>query len=138
MPRMPLILMACLILVGCGGQPHGQIDGTVKYKGEPVPYAIVIVFADDQQVYRADTDQSGNFKVSGVPYGKARVAVQRPMLESEAPPIDDHKDAPGSQSSPIKNLPKIPTIPGRYADPKTSNLTVDLADANQRLDIDLN
>ncbi len=138
MLRMSGILMACSVLVGCGGQSRGDIRGTVTYKGRPVAHAIVMVIAADQQVYRADTDASGNYSVSGVPYGTARVAVQRPMRESEGPPLDDHRNAPGAPTGPGKNRSRVPTIPGRYADPATSNLTVDLADNDHQFDIAMN
>lgn len=133
-----LCTAACLTLIGCGDLPRGEIRGTITYKGQPVPNAIVMVLADDKQVYRADTDMAGAYCVSGVPYGTARVAVQRPMMESEAPPLDDHPNAPGAPTGWAKKLPKVPTIPNRYGDPATSNLTVELTSASQQFDIMLN
>jgi len=133
-----LSIATCFAIVGCGDQARGEIRGTVTYKGQPVPFAIVIVTAADNQVYRADTDVSGKYVISGVPYGTARVAVQRPMLESEAPPLDDHPDAPGAPTGNAKSLPKVPTIPARYSDPATSDLKVDLAAPRQEFEIKLN
>lgn len=138
MLRFSAILLASLFMVGCDSQPRGEIHGTVSYKDVPVQYAIVMVFGDDQRVYRADTDQSGSFRIPGIPYGKLRVAVQRPMRESEGPPIDDHLNAPGARTDSVDNRPKVPTIPSRYADPATSNLLVDVADEKQQFDIELN
>lgn len=137
MLRLSAVIFVLISFVGCGGEPRGEIRGTVTYKDEPVEYAIVMAIGEDQNIYRADTDQLGSFRISGVPYGKQKVAVQRPMRESEAPPIEDHLDAPGAPSSSSTSQSKVPTIPVRYANPTTSDLLVTVSGEKTQYDIEL-
>jgi hypothetical protein len=94
-----LVLMA---LSGCGGGPNlVPVTGTLKYKGQPVPNAVVhFTPAGGGRPSSGPTDQSGRFKLQfdrnqegvllgknevGVTPGQGRLPGQEPGMEGQVP-----------------------------------------------------
>lgn len=123
-------------VAGCS-RPTAAIEGTVSYRGKPVPSGVVAVFVGEGQVVTGWIDE-GRFMIRGVPLGEGVVTV-----ECDTPADPSIKPPPGEKLFPLDNpaAPK-PTgppvaIPTRYRSPKTSPLRIALVAGAQRFDIPL-
>lgn len=123
-------------VAGCG-RPTGEIEGTVTYRGKPVPSGIVAVFVGEGRVVTGVIAE-GRFAVRGVPLGEGVVTV-----ECDTPADPSIKPPPGEKIIPFENpaLPK-PTgppvaVPTRYRSPTTSPLRISLVAGAQQFDIEL-
>lgn len=132
-PRRVILATLCLIVLsGCGGTKGGpatiDVTGTVTLNGTPVDGATVLFSpdigsSDGRLASQATTDGEGRFKLSthvgggkfksGIVPGKYVVAISK--LDTSAAK---------NTFTPPKNL-----LPHKYADPKTSLLTAEVATA---------
>lgn len=128
------VAVAALVAAGCG-QPSAAIEGTITYRGKPVPIGVVAVFAADGRVVTGGIAE-GRFAVGGVPLGEAIVTV-----ECDTPADPAIKPPPGEKIFPFDNpaLPKATgppvAIPSRYQSPATSPLRVAPVAGPQNLEI---
>lgn len=119
---------------GCG-RPTAEIEGTVTYRGQPIPRGIVAVFVGEGRVVTGGVAE-GRFAVHGVPLGEGVVTV-----ECDTPADPAIKPPPGEKIFPFDNpaLPKATgpavTIPSRYQSPATSPLRVAPVAGPQKFDI---
>jgi hypothetical protein len=133
-PRYVVWAAVCLTaLVGCGGTKGGpatvDVTGTVTLNGTPVDAANVLFTpdigsSDGRLASQATTDSEGRFKLTthvgggkfkpGIVPGKYVVAITK--LDTAAAK---------NTFAPPKNL-----LPPKYADPKTSQLTAEVAAGN--------
>jgi hypothetical protein len=116
-----LCLGASLALAGCAGG-SGDVSGVVKYKGEPLPGGTILFYGQPKGVWSAEIKRDGTYVVSGVPAGVAKIAVIGPVAVSL-----------GGGPPP----PKMPTIPGKYADQDKSGLTYNVHSGAQTYPVDL-
>jgi hypothetical protein len=76
----PFLLVA---LSGCGGADVTKVTGTLKYKGQPVPNAIVDFSPANGRPSYGETDEQGHFKLiydrqhDGAVPGKHKVSVRK-------------------------------------------------------------
>jgi hypothetical protein len=130
-PRPVFLVATCLVaLAGCGGTKGGpatvDVTGTVTLNGAAVDGASILFSpeigsSDGRLASQATTDSAGRFKLSthvgggkfksGIVPGKYVVAITK--LDTAAAK---------NTYTPPKNL-----LPPKYADPKTSLLTADVA-----------
>lgn len=117
-----IILGAAVVcLAGCGPKVVVyDVTGTVTYNGKPpddVGCSITFVAADGKDV-TAPIAPSGQFEAKGVVSGPNTVAVfyRNPAAAESLPP----GQKPPKSTSPLRKLPL------KYADPKTSQLKVDV------------
>lgn len=136
------VRVACAIVLvavlaqgsGCGGPPPRLVvlEGTVTCDGKPVPTgAIVIVPESDPALGegRSPIDEAGHFSIRhdrfphylGVPPGRYRIGIV-----ASAPKASDGLGAEYEL-----------LVPGRYANPETSGLVVDVTDDQPRMSLDL-
>jgi hypothetical protein len=130
-----LALLLCGPVVGCGAGT-GEVTGTVRYNGKPLPFGTVQFLGQDGIPYTARIQPDGTFSVR-VPAGPARVIVtcvdearvSRPASKPAAP----HgrltaASAPEGTSS---------LIPQRYSDWDASGLTVQVQPGRTEQDFNL-
>jgi hypothetical protein len=122
-----LVLLGLLpLLAGCG-RGWGQISGTVRYKGKPLPMGTVTFYDEANQAPFGHLDDDGNYTVPKVAAGKVKITVVLPM------PIF----MPGDKEGP-KRLAKLPKdFPARYADAEKSGLERDVQRGSQTINFDL-
>jgi|694.fasta_scaffold10827_5 hypothetical protein len=128
-----LMLLSCL---GCGGTPDGrlptyQVTGTVKYKGEPLEGADVILqFASHNKASFGRTNASGKFKLGtyensdGALAGEALITVTKweQLPPSNVPVAGDPGYDPSKAEAPEPRAKLL--VPEKYTDFKTSDLKV--------------
>lgn len=133
---LPLTLM--VFMVGCGGKslpPLGQISGTVFYNGNPVEKAMIIfhnpkgrpargsiIDGEIQDVITYDTLNDG------VPLGKMPVTIH--------PFVDPEAITRQAVAGPARRNVR-PSLPPRYADLKTTNLSVDIHEGQNEVELSL-
>jgi hypothetical protein len=118
-PLSCLWVCAALALCGCGGS--GDVSGTVKYQGKPLPTGTIMFYGDPTGVWRSEIKE-GQYSIENVPTGTVKITVILPA------PIT------------MKGLPapaKVPPIPGKYADPGQSGLTYQVHSGQQTHDVEL-
>lgn len=130
------VFLAAVLAQGAGcGRPVPRLvalAGTVTCDGKPVPTgAIVIVPASDPDLGegRSPLDEAGRFsirhdrfpKAEGVPPGRYRIAIV-----ASAP----------KASNPLGVEYEL-LVPGRYANPETSGLVVEVPVGEARVNLDL-
>jgi hypothetical protein len=128
--RRHMVLGALLLLLlagGCGSKT-GTVWGKVTYKGEAVPGGFVNFIpqtgSDQGTVFATTIDAGGNYKITGVPLGPAKILIQHPG----GPPS---KPARGDKPAPRKQYPT------RYATQEKSDLTFTVAGGSQEHDFEL-
>lgn len=132
-----LLLVTAAIAGGCGSPVDPNLakrpavapaEGTVKYKGEPVAGATLVLSptGGDQYGASAMTDESGNFVLSafpptpGVVPGSYQVSITKLSVSAQQDLGESH-DAEVPPAETPKSL-----IPEKYSNPASSGLTADI------------
>jgi hypothetical protein len=121
-----LVLAAALAAPGCGNK-RVTVEGTVTYKGTPVPAGYLVKFhgpGDHLEVGIIDED--GAYAVTDIPPGEVQVTVE-----------DDPGMAPTKPKSAVKAGGEKVAVPRRYMDANTSGLTFTITSGTRRLDLKL-
>ena len=159
-------MLVCLapFMMGCGGG-KGKISGSVNLDGKPLP-AGTITFYPAKGTPVTGNISDGQYSVSGVASGNAKVAVETASLKKEMenlrgigqgmaqsmsgmppgakiPPeaqarIDEEKKKAQDAAQKVKELQaKYRPIPDKYAKSDTSGLTYDVKSGGNTWDVPL-
>jgi len=125
-----------VLFSGCGPS-HGTITGMVTLNGQPLSDGQVSFLAQDGTIVTSMIDSNGKYRIPQFPVGLAKVTVYPPM--DMAAIGDTIKNQGKDKGPPRLTAPPTPKsdIPSRYADPQTSNLTVDVRRGEMTFDIPL-
>src|SRR5262249_10321079 len=119
-----LVLLVLLQLLSGCGRGWGDVSGTVRYQGKPLPMGAITFYDEVNGVRSCILDDDGKSTVSKVAGGKVKITVALPM------PIF----LPGDTEGP-KRLAKLPKdFPARYADAEKSGLERDIKAGSQTID----
>jgi hypothetical protein len=133
---------------GCGGGPS-SVSGKVSYNGVPVTGgSITFLMPDGKTKIPGSIDQNGNYTAQTKLTGKAEVSIEtesvkkasgilasNPMTKTGAEITGEMKGKMGTTLG--SGLPQYVKIPSKYADPKTSGLTVEMKSGNTTQDFNL-
>jgi hypothetical protein len=131
----PVLLLA--VLAGCGGDGPKvvKVTGTLKYKGKPVPDALLNFEPEHGRLSWAETDAEGRFKINydrhqdGAVVGKHKVWIEyRPTSATNA--------EPGMPANPARLSPEMRAFFAKYSSEK-SKLKVEITPDTKDLDLDL-
>jgi hypothetical protein len=119
--RAALLAVLLATLTGCGSG-LGEVSGTVRYNGKPLPFGTIQFLGQDGIPYAGQIQPGGTFTAL-VPVGEAKVIVSC---------IDEarlsRRNGQASHSGRAAALPLSPgnisLLPARYADGNASRLTV--------------
>jgi hypothetical protein len=125
-----LVLLVLLqLLAGCG-RGWGEISGTVRYQGRPLPKGTITFYDEANQAVSSPIDADGKYTVRKVAAGKVKVAVMLPMFVV----VIGDKEGAAKMAAEKKTLPNLPA---HYADAEKSGLDRDVKRGSQTLDFDL-
>ena len=74
--RLFALSLVCLAACGCGGP--GDVTGKVTYNGKALAMGHVVIIASDKMSYSGAIGETGEYTVSKVPPGPAKVAISNP------------------------------------------------------------
>lgn len=141
--------LVLLALIGCGGgNKVGTVSGKVTYKGEALRGGTLAFVPKNAGGVVATIDPEGNYTVTNVPVGEAKITVQTfpatggpPAMKGKAPP--KMPQAPADQKMPDlydfagKAKKGHMKIPEKYGDPEKSGLTYTVSAGSQTHNIKL-
>jgi hypothetical protein len=122
-----VFVLAAALAAGCSGNRRVTVEGTVTYKGTPVPAGYLVKFhgpGDHLEV--GIIDEGGAYAVTDIPPGEVKVTVE---------------DDPGMPATGTKSAGKAAggkvAVPRKYMDADTSGLTFTITPGTRRLDLKL-
>jgi len=131
--------LAALTLAGCASG-KGTVTGQVKYKGQPLPWGEITFVCEggDKPVLHAPV-RDGNYTVSGIPAGPARVTVTTtpPPAPIKLPPGVKPIQASEGANTDATPAGKYVPLPPRYSRPDQSGLQVTVNGGRQDHDVEL-
>ncbi|MEX1224665.1 MAG: hypothetical protein WEA31_08975 [Pirellulales bacterium] len=134
--RASIVLIGLLAVAGCGGEPVGEVAGTVTLAGQPLGMgAIVFENAESGLSVSANLDADGAYKLQtatadGLPPGSYLVSVRPGVIGTGETPL-----VGGAAET---TFDAIPAIPARYHQGSTSGLTAEVVEgANPLFNFDL-
>jgi hypothetical protein len=121
-----LPIMACLMMVGCGGNELGTVGvtGTVTYQDQPVAGANVTFMSEGKPLALGTTDDQGVYTLSttgspGAVPGEHKVYITKmEASEDTGPSKPEDMITMGPDAPEAKSL-----IPKKYNNPATSGLS---------------
>jgi hypothetical protein len=134
------LVAAPVVLVGCGdGGDAGTVPvhGVVLLDGQPLDQAAVaFIGKGGARLASASTDSAGKFSLNAS-LGKNQVTVSK---DAPAAAVADTGDGLMPTDAEFAKLPPPPKagVPAKYADPKTSGLTINVVDGMEQIELSLN
>jgi hypothetical protein len=128
-----VLISVAVSAFGCNrAEPLGRIRGRVTFLGAPVTEGLVVFNNAQKGIFMtAALNKDGTYVVTsaagrGLPLGQYRVTV--------APPIEEAVLGPNFEPPPVK---PYPNIPDRFRDVKTSDLSLEVKEGENVLNIDM-
>ena len=119
--QVGLALLLCVSIGGCGGL--GEVRGTVRCNGKPLPFGTIQFLGRDGLPHAGPIGPDGTFAVA-VPAGEAKVIVSC-LPEAGTNRVNGPSTASAGRAAPPASAQaKRSLIPPRYADWDASGLTV--------------
>ena len=131
-----LLLSLCMLLllsVGCGGDSNvGQVEGVVRFDGEPVTRAMVSFYPADARASVGFTDQEGHYELQYIKNTKGAVIGEHTVTISTK---IDREDAP--PTSEFGGKGREETMPPKYLERKKSVLVKTVESGRNTINFDL-
>ena len=129
-----LVALSCLLAQGCGGRGDmGRVSGTVTYRGQPVPDAVVKVSPLQKPPGLARTDDAGRYTLNTLRKGDGGFAGT--SVVTITPWIEPFDSIAGGKPPPESPRPDIPE---RYREAVTSPLRAEVvAGKDNVIDLEL-
>ena len=140
-----ILSLALSLVLGCSGEQklvlsEAKLEGSITYKGKPVPYALVIVSADVKGAGSGSgtsgfADKSGKYVVDNVPTGLVKLAINTDAGRGNMMSASMAAAQGGDKSA----APVFIDVPKKFFDPATSGIstTVDNPKGTTSFDIKL-
>jgi hypothetical protein len=122
------LAMLILLAAGCG-RDLGNVSGTVKFKGQPLPAGTITFYDRDKGATSSEIKSDGTYSVSKVATGPVKISLAVPMSIPFASPMGGGTVAPP--------IPRVPNIPARYMDAEKSGLGFEVVKGDQTHDFNL-
>ncbi|HEY7156780.1 MAG TPA: hypothetical protein VH575_22620 [Gemmataceae bacterium] len=125
-----LVLLVLLqLLAGCG-RGWGDVSGTVRYQGKPLPKGTITFYDETNQAVTSPIADGKYTMPNKVAAGKVKVAVMLPMFIAMA----GDRESAARMAAEQKNMPNLPA---HYADAEKSGLDRTVKQGSQTIDFDL-
>ncbi|WP_460165422.1 carboxypeptidase-like regulatory domain-containing protein [Thermostilla marina] len=133
-----LVAALCATSISCSDTerldlPNATLEGTITYKGQPVPYALVVVVpkAGGELSATGNADREGHYKVEYVPVGEVLIGVNTEAGKGIA--MEEAMAAAQGPGAPP--MPKMVEIPQKFFEPSTSGITTTIQEGANTFDI---
>jgi hypothetical protein len=129
--------LAFAFMVGCGGAAPApgtvQVSGQITLEGRPIAKAAVGFIGDDgARLSTSSTDNDGKFSIRAA-LGKNVVTVAKVTPGAAPPPSSDEPQLMPTTGEYQKMVIAVKSeVPAKYGDPKTSGLSVDVAESGMK------
>jgi hypothetical protein len=126
--------------VGCGGPFTGEVSGTVKYKGEPLPGGIVTISHPDGRNAKGQIREDGTYSIKNAPGGEVKVTVHMEKPIQPLPsfiPLSKAGGKDAAKAEAVYPSGKYVKIPEKYANPDASGLKLEVKRGSQEFPIEL-
>jgi hypothetical protein len=120
--------------MGCGGPFTGEVSGTVKYNGNPLPGGIVTISHPDGRVAKCTIQENGSYTIPDAPGGEVTLTVK---TVPPIPKMPSFMVRGAIESEPVYPAGKYVKIPGKYANPSQSGLHLQVRRGSQEFPIEL-
>ncbi len=120
------VLLGCLVLPGCGAG-QGEVRGTVRYEGKPLPFGTIQFLPADGVPRAARIEADGSYVVT-LPVGTAKVIISCVDAARLHRATAQLRTASGRAAPPVQEM--VSLIPAAYADWNTSGLRVLVEDGS--------
>ena len=127
-----VVAILAISSLGCGGVAPAPgtvtVSGQITLDGKPVDKAAVGFIGDEgARLATSSTDNMGKFSIRAA-MGKNVVTVAKPSANPTPPPSSDEPQLMPTSGEYQKMVLNVKSdVPDKYADPKTSGLSVDVA-----------
>src|SRR5262249_50745425 len=133
------LLLLTVTLVGCAdNNPNApaRISGSLTYKGQPIKAGTMAFHTPDGVSYKANLSPDGTYSATDIPVGELVATVETESINAKKTAgganaaayqragAGQQQPPPGVAAAPVGEYIKIP---GKYANPKTSPLTVKIS-----------
>ncbi len=147
MLRTVTVSVGLLLLVGCGSSANkGLLEGTIKYKGEPVNGATLMLYpaagADANTTPISITvTQEGTFNAADVPAGEYKIVVRGAGAATDASkmmrgmPADKQGEAGQKFQQAYGGAKPTIAFPNKYKDYTTTDLKCTVGKGKQKVDL---
>ncbi|MCY2979454.1 MAG: hypothetical protein NTU79_12390 [Planctomycetota bacterium] len=141
-----VLLLALPSMFGCSGEQklvlsEAKLEGSITYKGKPVPYALIIVSVDTKGAGSGSgasgfADKSGKFLIENVPAGPVAIGVNTDAGRGNMMGATMSAAVGGEKSA----APTFIDVPKKYFDPESSGIktTVENPKGLNTFDIKIN
>lgn len=140
------LLLGAIALVaasvpGCGGGGADAgtvaVTGSITLDGKPVDKASVgFIGKEGARLASAQTDAAGKFTIRAA-MGKNVVTVAKASANPIAPPSNEPQLMPSQQEYQKMQQETKSDVPAKYADPKTSGLSIDVTEKTKDVEFAL-
>jgi hypothetical protein len=121
----------CVLAVGCSfsrytplPQTGATLEGTVTCGKEKVPVAMIIASGDGGSA-QGFVGDDGRYKLDNVPLGEVRLAVN----------VGAGRGQLFGKKMGGQHVPKVVDVPGKYADPATTDIKTTISKGSNTFDI---
>jgi len=137
------VLLFLILLVGCGPKKaksteHGEVTGTVTFKGKPLPGGQITYVAVPSGFASSGTiEEDGSYKVTA-PVGENQISVNNRMFAPRKgaaveKPVLKKPNSEEAHQAKGKYVP----LPSKYENPSESGLTYTVQKGSQTHDVKL-
>lgn len=100
------------------------LEGTVTYKKQPVPYALIVVTGGgDFGSSSGQIGENGRYRVENCPTGEVKIAVITEAVKMQVMMAGGKYAGPEAKGAGKGPPPKFIDVDKKYADPTTSSIT---------------
>ena len=138
-----MMVLPVLAVNGCGNPNSAVVTGKVTHQGKTLAFGTVVLFADDNRPRQGPIAPDGAYRIEGVPYGTARIAVfsaepGKAAVPRKLPPDIKDRIKDTLKAAPVAlDTSKWFAIPDIYNNPETSGLSLRIDKNAIQWDIDL-
>jgi hypothetical protein len=127
-------------MAGCG-QSTGTLKGKVSINGTQLKGGKISFYCADGRSFLTEIQEDGSYIIAKLPPGKAKICVDTSQLNPatsrsykySAPP-GKMKDVPASKAPGIERYVEIPA---KYANPETTDLSIEITPGSKQHDVEM-